>query len=66
MNFYHTRDQVFPLFSVYSLLFLDKNKLFYVSFNNRNLSGLFLSAYFLFWEILNLSLTFPVCGKSES
>ena len=42
------RDQVFPLFSVYSLLFLDKNKLFYVSFNNRNLFGLFLSAYLLF------------------
>ena len=26
----------------------------------------FLSAYFLFWEILNLSLTFPFCGKRES
>ena len=60
------RDQVFPLFSVYSLLFLHKNKLFYGSFNNRNRSGQFLSAYFLFWEILNLSLTFAVCGKRES
>ena len=27
--------------------------------------GLFLSAYFLFREILNLSLTFAVCGKRD-
>ena len=31
---------------------------FYASFNHRNRSGPFLSAYFLFWEIFNLSLTF--------
>ena len=42
------RDQVFPLFSVCSLLLLLKNKQFYASFNHRNRSGLFLSAYFLF------------------
>ena len=39
---------------------------FYASFNHRNRSNLSLSAYFLFWEILNLSLTFAVCGKRES
>ena len=61
-----TRDQAFPLFSVYSLLLLHKNKKFYASFNHRNRSGLFLSPYFLFWEILNFSLTFAVCGKLES
>ena len=61
-----SRDLVFPLFSVYSLLLLHKNKSFYASFNHRNISGLFLSAYFLFWEILNLSLTFAVCSKRES
>ena len=60
------RDQVFPLFSVYSLLLLHKNKLFYASFNHRNCSGLFLYAYFLFCEIFNLSLTFAICGKRES
>ena len=42
-----TRDQAFPLFSVYSLLLLHKNKKFYASFNHRNRSGLFLSPYFL-------------------
>ena len=42
------RDQVFPLFFVYSLLLLHKNKWFYASFIQRNRSGLFLSAYFLF------------------
>ena len=60
------RDQVFPLFSVYSLLLLHKNKKFYASFSHKNRSGLFLSSYFLIWEILNLSLTFAVCGKRES
>ena len=60
-------DQVLPLFSVYFLLLLHKNKQFYANFNHRNRSGLFLSAYFLFWEILNMSLTFAaVCGKRES
>ena len=39
------RDQVFPLFSVNSLLLLHKNK--YASFNDRNRLGLFLSASFL-------------------
>ena len=57
-----TRDQVYVLFSVYSLLLLHKNKWFYASFIHGNRWGLF-SAYFLFWEILKLSLTFAVCGK---
>ena len=30
------RDQVSPIFSVYSLLLLHKNKYFYASFNHRN------------------------------
>ena len=42
------RDQVFSLFFVYCLLLLHKNKWFYASFIQRNRSGLFLSAYFLF------------------
>ena len=40
------RDQVIPLFSVYSLFLLHRNKQFYVRFNHRNRSGLFLCAYF--------------------
>ena len=40
------RDPVSPLFSVYSLLLLRKNKQFYVSFNHRNRLERFLSAYF--------------------
>ena len=43
------RDQVFPLFSVYSLFLLHKNKKFYASFNPKNRSELFKPAYFLFW-----------------
>ena len=50
------RDQVFPLFFVYYLLLLHKNKLFYASFIHKNRPGQFLSAYFLFWEFLNLNL----------
>ena len=42
------RDQIFPLFFVYCLLLLHKNKLFYDSFVHKNRSGLFLPAYFLF------------------
>ena len=45
---FEPRDQVFPLFSVYSLLPLHKNMSFYASFNHKNRSGLFSSAYFLF------------------
>ena len=48
-----SREQAFPLFSDYVLLLLHKNKWFYASFNQRKRSRLFLSAYFLFWEILN-------------
>ena len=50
------RDQVSPLFFVYYiLLLLHKNKLFYASFMQKNHSGQYLSAYFLFWEFLNLN-----------
>ena len=42
------RDQVFPLLSVYSLLLLHEKEVVFASFNRRNHSGLFLSAYFLF------------------
>ena len=45
------RDQVFPLIVVNCLLLLLK----------KWVSGQLLSAYFLFWEILYLNLTFPVC-----
>ena len=42
------RDQVFALFSLSSSLLLHKNMSFYAIFHHRNLSGLFLSVYFLF------------------
>ena len=42
------RDQVLPLFFVYCLLLLHKNKQFYASFIHKNSSGPFLSAYFPF------------------
>ena len=38
----------------------------YRSFIQKNRSGLFLTAYFLFWEILNWRLPFAVCRKRES
>ena len=60
------RDQVFPLIVVYCLLLLHKNKLFHASFIHKNCSVPFLSAYFLFWEILNLNVTFAVCRKRDS
>ena len=54
------RDQVFSLIVVYYLLLLLKNKWFPASFILKNCSGQFLSAYFLFLEILNLNLPFAV------
>ena len=60
------RDQVSPLFFVYCSLLLHKNKKFYASFIHKNRFGLFLSAYFLFWEILNSRLPFAVRRKRES
>ena len=60
------RDQVFPLFFADCLLLLHKNKWIYASFIHKNRSGLFLSAYSLFWEILNWRLPFVVCRKRES
>ena len=48
----------FPL--IFRLLFIasKQKQVFYVSFNHMNRSGLFLSVYFLFWEIRNSSVTF--------
>ena len=60
------RDQVFPFIVVYCLLLPLKNKKFQASFIHKDCSGLFLSAYFLFWEILNLNLTSAVWRKRES
>ena len=60
------RDQVFPLIVVNCLLLQLKNKQFHTSFINKNYcSGQFLSAYFLFLEILNLNLTLNVWCKHE-
>ena len=47
------RDQVLPLF-----IASKQKQVVYASFNHRNRSGLFLSVYFLFWEILNYSIVF--------
>ena len=55
------RDQVFPLIVVYCFLLLHRNKWFHASFIHKKCCGQFVSAYFLFWEILNLNLTFAVC-----
>ena len=41
-------------------------KKLHVSFVYNNCFGLFLAARFLFWEILNLNLTFAVCRKRYS
>ena len=60
------RDQVFLLIVVYCLLVLQKNKYFRTIFVHKSCSEKFLSAYFLFWEILNLNLTFAVCRQRES
>ena len=60
------RDQVFPLIFVCCLLLLQKNKYFHASFIHENYSELLLSAYFLFWETVNLNLTFAVCCKRDS
>ena len=50
----------FSLIVVCCLLLPRKNKQFHASVINKNCSGRFLSAYFLFSEILNLNLTFAV------
>ena len=54
------RDQVLLLIVVYCLLLLLTPVL------SKRIVGLFLSAYFLFWEILSLNLTFVVCRKHDS
>ena len=60
------RDQDFSFIVVYCLLLLLKNKQFHASFTHKNCSEQFLSAYFLFWEILILNLKFAVCRKRDS
>ena len=60
------RDQDFSFIVVYCLLLLLKNKQFHASFIHKNCSEQFLSAYFLFWEILILNLKFAVCRKRDS
>ena len=53
-----------------ALLFITSSskwvKKLHVSFVYNNCFGLFLAARFLFWEILNLNLTFAVCRKRYS
>ena len=48
------------------LIPLNRNNLFQANFIPKNCSAQFLSAYFLFLEILNLNLTFAVCRKRNS
>ena len=55
------RDQVFPLIVVYCFSLLHRNKWFHASFIHKKCCGQFVSAYFLFWEILNLNMPFAVC-----
>ena len=61
------RGQVSPLLFVYFSLFVHIN---YSSvtqcFIRKNFFALFLSAHFLFWEILNLNLTSAVCRIREA
>ena len=59
------RDQVFLLIVVYCLLPLHKKKYFHARFIHKKFSEQFLSAYFLFWEIVNLNLTFAVRSKRD-
>ena len=60
------RDQVSPLLVVHCSLFLDMNQQFHAIFIHKKCFELFLSAHFLFSEIVNLNLTFAVCRIRES
>ena len=55
------RDQVSPLLVVSCSLFPN-----HAIFIHKNGLEPFLSAHFLFWEILNLNLTFAVCRLCEA
>ena len=55
------RDQVSPLLAVLCPLFSSFTQFFI----RKNYFELFLSVHFLFWEILNLNLTFAVCRIRE-
>ena len=54
------RDQVFPYFPFTVYYFYTKISSFIPVLSLRIFLDCFLSAYFLFWEILNLNLTFTV------
>ena len=61
-----TTWRCFPL--IFRLLIIastQKEVKFYASFNHRNCSALFLFAYFLSSEIVNLNLMFAFCSKRE-
>ena len=53
------RGQVFPCHLL--IIFSTQISCFTQFFIHKNCFELFLSAHFLFWEILNLNLTFAVC-----
>ena len=64
-----SRDQVFSWIVLYCSLLQSTSKWvkkLHVRFVYNNYFGLFLTARFLFWEILNLNLTFAVCRKRHS
>jgi len=54
------RDQVFPWIVPYRLLLLHKNKQFHASFIQKNYSGQFLFAYFLFDKFSTWIWRFPL------
>ena len=64
VNWYHM-TKFCPELSL-TVYYFYKNKQFHTRFIQRNCSGQLLSAYFLFWEILNFNLTFVVCRKRDS
>ena len=57
VNLYHVTE--FPPLLSFTVYYFH-SKISYASFIHKNCSGQLLSAYFLFWQILNLNLTFAV------
>ena len=68
VNLYHVTKfpLIFRYFPFTLYCFYTKISQFYASCNQRNRTGLFFICLIWFWEILNLGLTFAVCGKRES
>ena len=68
VNLYHVTKfpLIFRYFPFTLYCFYTKISQFYASCNQRNRTGLFFICLIWFGEILNLSLTFAVCGKLES